>query len=407
MKRFFPWLGLGLFAAALGGSTFACSSSDSGGGSGGGTTGGAGGGGGSIVGGAGGTSGGGTGGAVGGTGGTGGTGGSTQSKVGAKCTKDAECGTGLTCVLASSTSFDGEGPAKGYCSADCSTDPSVCGQFGSNVACLNFENQKAWCVEGCTFGPADGQNFDPKKCHGRSDVACSPLLSNELKGDCTAPNFDCPKGEACGNDNKCHTLIPACMPRCATDAECGTGLHCNPGTGLCSATAPTGKDLGEACTSDPDAGTDDCKGTCLNFGDPLKACGAACTLGSNPSCGWNGQGAAPSACIYLSSIVSDNGGGIGDLGFCIQFCDCNADCKNPGLICHDFGNDTSGTNIKNFTKRKGACFGPKTPDGGTDPGITSCTAGDGGGTGGTGGGGTGGTGGSTGGTGGASDASTD
>ncbi|MBK7582220.1 MAG: hypothetical protein IPI67_18690 [Myxococcales bacterium] len=400
MKRYIPWLGLGLFAAALGGSTFACSSSDSGGGggTGAGTVGGAGGGGGNIVGGAGGA--GGAGGSVtGGAGGTAGTGGATtQTKLGAKCTKDAECGTGLTCLLPNGGAMDGEGPAKGYCSTECSGDATVCGQFGANVACLSYDNGKAYCMEGCTFGPETQSAFDPKKCHGRPDVACSGLLGSEVKGDCTpAPAYDCPKGEACANDNKCHTVIPACLPRCNSDTECGTGLKCNPQSGLCTSQALTGKDLGEACVvADPDAGTSDCKGVCINFGDDLRSCGSACTIGANPSCGWSGTGPAPSYCLYASSVVADNGGpGVGDLGLCIQFCDCDSDCKTPGLKCHDFGTSADATSIKNFVKRKGACFNPKGSDGGIDPGIPSCTASDAG----TGGGG--GTGGGT------SDASTD
>jgi len=384
MKRYIPWLGLGLVAAAMGGSTFACSSSSSGSGSGGGA-----GTGGSVVGGGGGVGGSGATGATGGTGATGatgatgGTGGSsTATKLGAKCTKDAECGAGLTCLLANSGALDGGGPAKGLCSTECSADPSVCGQFGQSAICLTYDNGKGYCLEGCKFGPETLDQFDPKKCHGRPEMACSGLLGSTAGAACGPPTYDCPTGEACGNDDKCHPVIPACMPRCNSDADCGTGLKCSPETGTCSATAPTGKKLGEACTSDPDAGTDDCEGICINYGDSLRACGSACTIGANPSCGWSGTGPAPSFCIYATSVVADNGGpGLGDLGLCIQFCDCNSDCKAPGLVCSDFGSSTGAQSIKNFTKRKGACFNPKnSQDGGINPGITTC------GTGGTGGG---------------------
>lgn len=397
MKRYIPWLGLGLLAAALGGSTFACSS-DSGGGSGGSGATASGGVGGGPVGGA--------GGAVGGAGGSGatgggGTGGTAQTKLGAKCTKDAECGAGLTCLLASGTELDGEGAPKGLCTAECSADPSVCGQFASNAVCLNYDTGKGYCLEGCSFGPSGLQAFDSKKCHGRPEIACSGLLGSTAGSDCGPPNYDCPKGEACGNDNKCHPLIPACVPRCNADADCGTGLKCNPKSGLCTAGAITGKKLGEACTVNEDAGTNDCEGVCINFGDDLRSCGSACTIGANPSCGWSGSGPAPSFCLYATSVVADNGGpGLGDLGLCIQFCDCNADCKTPGLVCSDFGTSSDATSIKNFLKRKGACFNPKnSQDGAINPGIPSCGTD-------AGTGGTSGTGGAAG-SGGASDASTD
>src|SRR5262245_39551899 len=125
MKRFLPWLGLGLLTAAIGGMSISGCGSDSGGNGGGkkdgGRTTGKGGSGqgGGIIGGAGG------GGNVAGTGGSGaatgggGSGGSTpQSRLGRACATDAECGEGLKCEKANSGQWDGEGPPKGYCTTD-------------------------------------------------------------------------------------------------------------------------------------------------------------------------------------------------------------------------------------------------------------------------------------------------
>jgi hypothetical protein len=110
-------------------------------------------------------------------------------------------------------------------------------------------------------------------------------------------------------------------------------------------------------------------------------------------------------------VISENGGpGIGDLGSCAQLCDCNADCKNPDMVCSAWPSANAADLQKVFGK-KGICGDPQDPDGGPpDPGIATCsgtggTGGGGTGGGGTGGGGTGGTG--TGGAGGASDAATD
>lgn len=380
----------------MGGSTFACSS-DSGGGSGGSGATASGGTGGGLVGGAGGTSGG-TGGA-GATGGSGGTGGGA-TKLGAKCTKDAECGAGLTCLLATGTEMDGEGPAKGLCTTECSADPSVCGQFAANAVCLNFESGKGYCLEGCTFGGNAAQNgsLDQKKCHGRPEVACTGLLSSTAGTDCGPPNYDCPKGEACATDNKCHPVIPACVPRCNADADCGTGLKCNADTGLCTAGAISGKEVGEACTPS-DGGNDECKGRCLNFGDDLRICSAACTLGSQANCGWTGTGPAPAFCLFGSSAGGDQSDW-GDQGFCADLCNCNSDCAS-GLVCIDFGTSAAAQSNKNFLKAQGYCTNPKnSQDGAVNPGIPNCATDAGtGGTGGT--GGAGGSGGTT------SDASTD
>src|SRR5262245_10945425 len=152
MKRILPWMGLGLLAAAVAGTTFSCGG-DSGGGNGGGNMdggkganggsggaldGSAGGGGGRVA----------TGGGGGGEGGAGGSGGSSQ-RLGRACAADAECGQGLTCEKPGGGNWDGEGPAKGYCTADCSADPNVCQPFDSTASCLTLTNGKAFCVESC------------------------------------------------------------------------------------------------------------------------------------------------------------------------------------------------------------------------------------------------------------------
>lgn len=77
-------------------------------------------------------------------------------------------------------------------------------------------------------------------------------------------------------------------------------------------------------------------------------------------------------------MVANNGGpGLGDLGLCIQLCDCNADCKTPGLVCSDFGTGPSAATIKSYLKRQGVCANPKGfQDAALDPGIPSCSAAD-------------------------------
>jgi len=362
MKRIIPWLGLGLIAAAFGGSTFACSSSDSGGssGAGGGT-------GGSVIGGAGGTEGG-IGGSGGTVGGSGGTGGSTTVRLGRACATDAECGQGLTC-LKDGGKLDGDDPAKGYCTVDCSTDNAVCDQFDTNSVCLQYDNGSAFCMEGCTFGPQGLQQFDPKKCHGREEVACRPLFDE-------GGNF----------------TVAACLPQCNSDADCGSGKTCNPRTGGCGTTVTTGKAVGEPCVQDLEGGTNECKGICIGFvhdsgDDPFTyMCAENCTAGASPSCGWGGPGSGPAtaACLFTSTVIIDKGGpGLGDFGSCGQLCDCNADCKNPDLVCRAW-TGANASQLVSFFSRQGFCSDPLNDDGGTDPGIATCGGTDAG-TGGTGG----------------------
>ena len=379
MKRYLTWLGLGLLGAAVSGPTFACSSSDSGGG--GSSGGGAGGSGGSIVGGSGGMGGsvGGSGGAVGGAGGSGGS--ATSTKLGAKCTKDADCGAaGVICLKADSTEFSGEGPAGGYCTADCSTgneENKICGPLGG--VCLGYgEGQKAYCMRSCEFGQVDGS----KKCLNRPEVACSGLIANAAGAACDPTKADsCPTGETCySGDSKCHKIIPACLPTCGNDKDCGGSLKCNPQTGRCTSKALSGKDYGEACVP-KDAGAPDCKGICLGFGDNLRQCSGLCTVNGGLNCGETDPNApAKATCMWLGGKGYDTG----DQGYCGALCDCNSQCA-AGFICQDFGNDANGKSWKDGTHREGYCKSPKNSEGGVDTGIATCKT-DGGGTGGTGGG---------------------
>jgi hypothetical protein len=268
-------------------------------------------------------------------------------------------------VKADSGSFDGEGPAKGYCSTDCTNDDTICAQFQATgaapVQCLAFESGQSWCFEGCTFGPDGLTQFDPNKCHGRQEVACAPL--DEV-------------GTA------------ACLPQCNSDTDCGGGLTCNPRTGSCGTTALTCSvtpclSLGSPCVQDIDGGTNQCKGQCIGFvhqsgQDPFTyMCAENCTLGAAPSCGWTGPGTGPSpaACLFVSTIILDNGGaGIGDRGSCGQLCDDNCDCSNPDLVCNAWTGAAAQSN-KDFFQRNGYCSDPLQEDGGTSAGI-ACGASD-------------------------------
>jgi hypothetical protein len=321
---------------------------------------------------------------AGGSGGSAGTGGSagSTSRLGSACAADTDCGAGLTCATASSTTFGGKGPAKGYCTADCSADAGSCQQFGENAVCLDFGDgvtEAPFCVQGCSFGPVSGA-ANPNKCRGRDEIACAPLFAptNTM---CTT-DANCGQDEICDPEQGCFQVIPACLPQCNADSDCGTGLYCDPQDGLCAPMEKAGKALGSLCTQPVGSAPDECRGTCIGLvvtagGDPLThLCAENCTIGALPSCGWAGPASGTPAnglCLFSSTIIGDRGGpGSGDRGSCAKLCNCNSDCStlNPDLICADIGDAA----LAQATRRKGFCTLPQEDDGGLNPGIPNCSA---------------------------------
>jgi hypothetical protein len=280
-------------------------------------------------------------GAVGGSGafgGSGGVGGATtpQARLGRACETDAECGAGLFCASSTSGLFDGGGPAKGLCTTACVPGGSECQPFDPDAVCVASQPGPGFCIEGCSFGPDSLQQFDPSKCHGRTEVACSPVVD--------------PSGQ----------VAAACVPNCNGDQDCGSGWFCHPSDGLCRPNPPTGKLVGEVCQT-PDAGPSagECQGSCIPMAGAsgiakVNVCTAGCTFGAIPACGWQGPTSglpSPAACLFVSSSVIDNGGpGVGDLGYCGALCGCDGDCA-PTLVCEPFGNPQ----IESFYQQKGYC----------------------------------------------------
>jgi hypothetical protein len=236
-------------------------------------------------------------------------------------------------VTAASGHFAGAGPAKGLCTVSCAASNSVCNAFGTSAVCHDIAGGESFCFEGCAFGPPSLNVFDPNKCHGRPEMACSPLVG------------------ASGQ------IAAVCLPSCNSDADCGGGLFCHPSDGLCRLAKPAGKPTGESCLG-PDAGTGECQGMCLPMestsGTAANVCSASCTLGALPACGWDGPTSgqpAPAGCLFVPSQVIDNGGaGVGDIGYCGRFCNCNDDCA-PGLVCESFGDPQ----LESFYQKKGYC----------------------------------------------------
>src|SRR6185503_2976936 len=135
-----------------------------------------------------------------------GTGGSSGAPggLGRACTANSQCTVGLECVLAASGKLGGSGPAKGYCTAPCVPSATIndCAMFGASAVCHDFGSSSsaldggaragAYCIEGCNFGPLGLGGFDSAKCHGRPEVACSPVFK-PTSTSCTVDS-NCPTG---------------------------------------------------------------------------------------------------------------------------------------------------------------------------------------------------------------------
>jgi hypothetical protein len=253
------------------------------------------------------------------TGGTGGSGGSVGgTNLGAKCTADADCGAGFTCIK-SSDNLSGDpaspgGIGNGLCTIDCTTDPMACGPTGGVCVAIDIgadgaSVSKAACFESCAIGP-NPPAAPVAKCHGRQDVACEPV-------------------------NQAETLF-ACIPICVTDADCGGTRKCEASSGLCVDTPMAGKTVGSGCTVTRGMSNNECAGgLCL----PIEAipdggtttpgvCTALCRLGTQEACGYRitGIDAGPpmGACVLP---WGDTGYNTGDLGLCLQLCDGANDCS--------------------------------------------------------------------------------
>ena len=225
--------------------------------------------------------------------------------LGGKCTSDPECGTGLVCLTPSSTALNGGGPAGGMCTLAC-TSTADCNVLSPNSDCFNFGTEaapKLYCLDGCTVGGTDATTA-ATKCQGRGDFACVDLST---------------------------TAVPEafCIPLCRSDIECGTGLYCDKGSGLCSSTKATGDPVGTACT--PGATVDTCEGFCLRTSaDGVTPVTGVCSefCAGLLDCMYTGD--KPGG--LCGGPLSDNFG-ILDLGYCLPNCKCTGDCVFPGDMC--------------------------------------------------------------------------
>jgi hypothetical protein len=256
-----------------------------------------------------------------------------DGEIGAPCAADADCaGAPLVCVKVTDTGKVGPGgPANGYCSLPCTGDDEC-----AAVDNISFCNQgSGWCYGLCLPGQGNA------KC--RDAQACFSVV----------------------NDNS----VGACIPRCASDAECGPGLFCDPGlTGTCLPAAPAGGKVGDPCTVDTEA-TDCASGFCFPLANNAGSfCSAGCTLNLLDGCGYDRTtgGVREAACF----VPFFSGGAPLDFGLCIPLCDTTADCAQSGAgwVCELF---TDASEVQQLG-RQGECIPASlSPTAGADAGADS------------------------------------
>jgi hypothetical protein len=196
------------------------------------------------------------------------------------------------------------GPQDGYCSAVCRST-TECQALDGLAGCglIDPATGSGYCIGLCIPGAGD----NAIKCLPERSQACVP----------PPPTSTAPFG--------------ACFPICQSDAGCGTGQFCDlgrSGLGLCSSTPPPGGDIGDPCTEA--TAEADCKsGLCLTFADGAgneagSFCSANCTYGSLAGCGFAETISVPRQAVCAQSQAVD--GDFGDIGFCFELCDTDADC---------------------------------------------------------------------------------
>ena len=91
-----------------------------------------------------------------------------------------------------------------------------------------------------------------------------------------------------------------------------------------------------------------CDGLCVSLAPSEAQCSRRCVFGDLTECAVASGGLRRGGCLFVTT-----GGGLGDLGYCGELCDCTADCTAPGFVCDAF--DAS---LERAFGRKGVCTPP-------------------------------------------------
>lgn len=252
--------------------------------------------------------------------------------IGAPCASDADCSDAVpnfTCIESTSdVEFEAGGPEGGYCTVPC-RDSDDCEALDGASACgfIDPGTGEGFCIALCATGQSNA------KC-GAGEFRAQACVQSPTPG------------------------LGACFPMCTSDEGCGEGRFCGQdimtNSGLCVDTAPVGGGVGAACT--PETAAADCaSGICLTFSDAGVVaggfCSASCTFGSLFGCGYAPGSPATTVRENFCLQEQDQGGSPGDLGFCFELCDVDADCAQDDWVCDAFG----GADLQEFVGRQGQC----------------------------------------------------
>lgn len=226
----------------------------------------------------------------------------TTTKLAATCVSDIDCGSGLKCLTSVGSDWLGGGAPNGYCTADCTDGGDVmCDELTSGSLCMPTTDGN-YCVAPCVAG----SDSNPK-CQGRPDVGCDIATLSEAG-------------------------LAFCRPMCRSDADCG-GRKCLLGNGSCVDALPGADALGLTC--DPAAEQNACvSGFCaggITEGTALDGyCSGLCTFGAG---GCGSTEFAPDEAGDAACFPAYRGSGPGDIGLCLQTCNCDDDCDADGFVC--------------------------------------------------------------------------
>ena len=280
----------------------------------------------------------------------------TTPLVGRRCAADADCGEGLQCFTEKSNAMFGGGPAGGYCTLPC-TASSTCTAIDANSDCIGMTGTQSVCLRTCRN--QDPTSLAENKCLTRPDVVCLSEV-------------------ALGQANFTGARQPGwCFPQCGSDEDC-PGRLCDLQRGVCVDTPPAGLALGERCDNRGQCAG----GLCVQATEGEQFCSAPCVVGQPVGCGYGPSATKRDAgCLgpRFGGFLSSEG--IGDTGFCAEFCDVDADCTQAasrGWVC------VLSDGVRERFGRGGSCFPPDANDAGVDGGgpgdasVQDASTGDGG-----------------------------
>lgn len=273
------------------------------------------------------------------TGGSTGQPGNQPGGIGDRCESNGDCNSGF-CLRADDTrdNLMVGTPPSGLCTVPCEGDTDCLG-YEQGTLCLQFTPLNAYCVQTCMPGePASDEN----KCYRRPEFSCQAVLAES--GIACDTTLDCPEPFYC-SAGEC-SLIPFCLPRCGSDADCPEGRSCDLGLGECVTEPREGKALGETCN--PMSSDAECRGLCVPVDESGRGeCFELCSIGAPGGCGYEDATDAPVRC----ALTIDLGLPVGsfDDAVCAKVCNCTADCPGEQKCYADGEPAVCATAVKDLT----------------------------------------------------------